>query len=121
MKDIITNPKPAAFGGFLLVLPLLFLNLIVVKRIEPFFSLIRPASHTTTLEIVLLCTVLLLLPLGAFIAMRPALRKATDGKRKLYLVNSLLAVLLLIGFVTISGALGSDIYRCDVLQIPNCD
>jgi hypothetical protein len=36
-------------------------------------------------------------------------------------VNGVVAALLLAAFAMLSVGLGSDIYRCDVLQIPNCD
>jgi len=121
MKSIISNPKSAALVGFLLALPFLLLNTIVGSRMEPFYSLIRPDIHTSPFEYVLLAVVLLLLPLGAFIAARPIFQKGADGKRKFYLVNIILASILVTGFVALSVGLGSDIYRCDVLQIPNCD
>lgn len=121
MKNITTNPKSAAFIGLLFIVPLIALNQIIGDRIEPFFSLIRPGVHTSPLEYVLLPIVLLLLPVGAFIAARPMLRKKADGERKLYLVNGTLAALLLVVFVLISVAFGSEIYRCEILQIPNCD
>ena len=115
------TPRSAALAGLLFVLPFAVLNAIVGNRVEPFFSLIRPGIHTSPLEYVLLAAALLLLPIGAFVALRPALQKGADGKRRFYLVNGAAAVLLLVGFTAISIGLGSDIYRCDVLQIPNCD
>jgi hypothetical protein len=121
MKTITTNPGAAAFVGLLFVTPLVLLNKIVGDRVEPFFSLIRPGAHTSTLEYVLLPAVLLLLPVGAFIALRPMLRREAGAGRKLYPVNCALAALLLGGFVLISLAWGAEIYRCDILQIPNCD
>jgi len=121
MKTITTNPKSAALTGLLSIVPLIVLNKIVGDRIEPFFSLIRPGIHTSPMEYVLLPIVLFLLPVGAFIAIRPMLRNGADVKRKLYLVNCILATLLLIVFVLLLVALGSEIYRCDILQIPNCD
>lgn len=121
MKNIATNPKSAALIGSLFIVPLIALNQIVGDKIEPFFSLIRPGIHTSPLEYVLLPVVLLLLPVGAFIAVRPIFRKETGGNRKLYLVNCIPAALLLLVFVLISVAWGSEIYRCEILQIPNCD
>lgn len=121
MKSITAHPKWAAVIGLLFIVPFMFLDWIVGDRIEPFFSLIRPGVHTSPLEYVLLPVVLLLMPVGAFIAVRPMLRKKADGKRKLYLVNGILAALLIGVFVIISVAWGSEVYRCDVLQIPNCD
>jgi len=121
MKSLISNPKPAALAGFLFALPFLVMNTIVGSRIEPFYSLIRPDTHTSPFEYVLLAVVLLLLPVGAFIAVRPMFQKGVDGERKFYPVNIILAAILVTGFVALSVGLGSDIYRCDVLLIPNCD
>jgi hypothetical protein len=36
-------------------------------------------------------------------------------------VNGLVAALLVIAFGALVVGLGSDIYRCDVLKVPNCD
>jgi len=116
-----TNPTLAALSGVLLVLPFLTMNAIVGARIEPFFSFIRPGIHTSTVEYVLLFTVLLLIPVGAFLAARPLIQKGPDGKRRFYAVNAILATLLCVVFVVLFVGLGSDIYRCDILRIPNCD
>lgn len=123
MKNIATAPKSAAIVGFLFVLPFLILNTIVGAQIEPFYSLMRPEGyHTGPSEYVLLFTLLLVLPLiGAFIAVRPMFRKGEDGKRKFYVLNIVIAAILLIGSITLPIGLGTEIYRCNVLQIPNCD
>jgi hypothetical protein len=121
MKTIYPNPNSAALTGFLFILPFAVLNVIVAKRVEPFFSMIRPGLHTSPFEYVLLAIVLLLIPIGAFSALRPSLRKAADGRRRFYLVNGATAALLLTAFAVLSIALGSDIYNCDILGIPNCD
>jgi hypothetical protein len=116
-----TNPNAAALTGALLLVPFVVLNTIVANRIEPFVSLIRPGIHTSALEYVLLFTVLLLMPVGALIALRPMLERRTDGRRRRYLGNGLVAAVMLIAFLLLSVGLGVEIYRCDVLQIPNCD
>lgn len=116
MKNIASSPGASALVSVLFTTPFLFLNTIVANRIDPFFSLLRPGLHTSPQEYVLLPLVLLLLPAGAFIALRPML-----GQRKFYIVNSLLAAVLLIAFAAISYGLGMDIYRCEILQIPGCD
>jgi hypothetical protein len=111
------NPNTAALVGAALVLPFIVLNAIVSGRLEPFFSFIRPGFHTSPLEYVLLFGSLLLLPFGAVIALRPAF----SGQRHFSVLNALLAGLLVIAFVALAVGLGSDIYTCDVLHIPNCD
>ncbi|HET7771741.1 MAG TPA: hypothetical protein VFN74_23410 [Chloroflexota bacterium] len=97
------------------------MNAIVGGRIERFFSLIRPGPHTSASEYVLLFAVLLLLPVGALIAARPLTERGPTGMRPIHALNGAVAVLLTIGFAAISLGLGTEIYRCDVLQIPNCD
>lgn len=116
-----THPKLAALTGGLLIVPFVVLNAIVGNRIEPFFSLIRPGIHTSALEYVLLAVVLLLMPVGSFVAMRPMLGKRADGKRRLHLLNGIVAAIMLSVFLLLATGLGVEIYRCDVLQIPNCD
>ena len=121
MKNITTNPKSAAPIGLLFIAPFVLLHTIVGNRIEPFFSLIRPGIHTSTFEYILLFIVLFLIPVGSFIAIRPIFQRGAEGKRKFHLLNAVLAALLLIVVVMLFVGLGSEIYRCDVLQIPNCD
>ena len=123
MKNIATNPGWAALVGFLFVVPFLTLNTIVGAQIEPFYSLLRPAgSHPGLLEFLLLFILLLLLPLvGAFIAARPMFGKKPEGEKRFYLLNFIVAVVLLTGSIGLSIGLGREVYRCDVLKIPNCD
>jgi hypothetical protein len=121
MRSTTPNPTLAALRGLFLVLPFVTMNAIVGNRIEPFFSLIRPGIHTSPREYVLLFSVVLLIAVGAFLAARPLLQKGTDGKRRFHAVNAIVATLLCMAFVAVSVGLGSDIYRCDILRIPNCD
>ena len=120
---MIATPRPvlAAVTGSLLLGPFLAANAIVGSRIEPFFSLIRPGLHTSPREYVLLFIVVMLIPVGAFLAARPMLNRDSNGPRRFYPLNAVLAALLCVMFVMVAVGLGSDIYRCDVLGIPNCD
>jgi hypothetical protein len=65
--------------------------------------------------------VLLLLPAGALIAMRPMTAKGPGGVRGFHIVNTAVAAVLLLAFAALAFGLGSDIYACDILQAPNCD
>ena len=103
------------------MVPFAAANTIVGNRIEPFFSFIRPGLHTSAFEYVILALVIACLPAGAFIAARPMLRRGPEGERHVHLVNAVVALIMLTLFVILSVGLGSDIYRCDVLEIPNCD
>ena len=115
-----TNPIGSALLGASLALPFLIVNAIVGNQVEPFFSVIRPRLHTSGFEYVLLAVLLLCLPAGAFIALRPILVQRQE-RRPIHLLNGVLATVMLVFFVAVCIGLGSDIYRCDVLQIPNCD
>jgi hypothetical protein len=121
MLSACANPRSAAFVGFIFALPFVFLNAVVANRIEPLFSFIRPGVHTSPLEYVLLCVVLMLFPLGAYVAIRPMTRKSVDGKRHFFILNGVVAAFLLVVFVLITVGLGLDVYRCDILGIPNAD
>jgi hypothetical protein len=48
-------------------------------------------------------------------------QKGSNEKRRIYVVNLILGAALLLIFVLIAGGLLEEIYRCDVLRIPNCD
>lgn len=115
------NNKLVAILGFLFILPFLLLNLVVVFRLQPLFSLIRPGIHTSTLEYILLVTSILVMPLGALIAFSPMLKTNINNQRNFYIFNSVVVAVLLVIFLVLAGVLGQEIYQCDVLQIPNCD
>ena len=121
MSMLATHPRSAAFIGLLFLTPFLFLNAVVGSRIEPFFSMIRPGAHTSTFEYILLFSVLLLIPIGSLIAIRPMLQKGSKGKRKFYWANAILAAVLFAFFILLFTTLGTEIYRCNILLIPNCD
>ncbi len=114
-------PTSAALVGGMLVLPFLAANAIVSHRVEPFFSVIRPGSQAGPFEYLLLATVLGCLPAGAIIAARPLLRQGVDGRRRLYLLNGLVAAAMLALFLFLVIGLGAELYRCEVLRIANCD
>lgn len=115
------NARAAALKGGLFILPFIAANAIVGNRIEPFFSVIRPGPHTSAFEYVLLFGVIGCMPIGAFIAARPLFERDGVWRRRVHVLNGIVAALMLIAFLSISFALGNEIYRCDVLKIPNCD
>jgi hypothetical protein len=125
MNAIMTSPKAAALAAFLLTLPFMALNTIAANQIEPLYTIFKvdtagafwdhPVGHIS------LIAVLLLFPLGAMISIGPMLRKTADGGRGFYPANAILALSLLVFFMLVSGALLEEIYRCNILGIPNCD
>jgi hypothetical protein len=113
--DAKSIPSTSWIYGFLFSLPFLLLNCIVALRIQPFYSwleLVTPVRRSPMLPLFLL----LLFPVGAYVAARPMIER-----KKFYLLNSLVAVALLIFFFVVFPALSIEAYRCDVLVIPNCD
>lgn len=89
-------------------------------RVEPFYSLLGSLEIVRKSPIFPLF-LLLFFPVGAFISLSPMIHKSEKGKRKFYLFNSLIAVLIMIFFTVVFVALGEELYRCDILKIPNCD
>jgi hypothetical protein len=117
----ISSARWAAIVGLGFALPFLALNLVVAERIEPLFSIVRPGEHTGILEYPLLAIVVSLLPVGAAVALSPMWREGGDGSRGHSLANIVVAALLITCFLVIAIVLGGEIYRCDVLHMPNCD
>jgi hypothetical protein len=116
----LSKPGPAALIGVLSTLPFVVTALIVSLRIEPLYSFLGsfPSIRNSPLLPLLL---LLFVPVGAFIALRPALARGADGRRSWHLPNVALVAVLLAGFVMVFVGLGEDFYRCEILRIPNCD
>ena len=75
------HPWLAALLGALLVIPFVALNAAVGHRLEPLVSVLRPGGHTGPVEYAVLAGVLVLLPIGAGVALLP-LRGAPDGRRR---------------------------------------
>ena len=111
------NPNLAALVGLLSFVPFFVLNAIITNRIEPIYSLIKPEGGMNLLEYIVLSIVLLFMPVGAYITLRPMIGK----KRKVYPTNIIVIVLLLLIFSLLVFVLGSEIYVCDILRQPNCD
>lgn len=114
------RPWLAALIGASAMLPLVALNTVVVYRLDPWFSIIRPGVHTGPFEFPILIAAILLLPLGAVVSLSP-LWGIAAGRRRFPVVNIVVALALVAAFVALAIGFGSDIVRCDVLQIRNCD
>lgn len=115
------SSKQAALVGFVFTLPFLILNKVANDQIEPFYALIQTNGFlVNTFAYVLLAISLLLLPIGAIISIQPLFQK-TNERHKIYFVNIILSITMILFFIVISFALGSEIYECEVLRIPNCD
>jgi hypothetical protein len=114
------SPTMSALLGAALAMPFLLLNAAVANQVQPVLALLRPDTHTSLRELVVLAVVWLMIGGGALIAARPMLLGDADGRRRFYLLNGIMAALLLLVFVALSG-LWVEVYRCEVLQIQNCD
>ena|SRR3989344_990925 len=120
MKNLSTKPALAATVGFLFAAPFVIMNFIIALRLEPFYSFLGsfPAIRNAMLTPLLL---LLLFPVGAYIAALPMLRKDANGKQKMLVANSIVILILLVIFAVLFTGLGEEFYRCEILEIPNCD
>lgn len=109
--------RRSALLGSLCALPFVLMNFVVALRVEPFYANLGsvPVIRNSPVTPLLL---LLLFPVGAFVAMRPLF---AGGKKSGYAINILVSMLLIATFIPLFLALGQDLYRCDILQIPNCD
>ncbi|MEN9557834.1 MAG: hypothetical protein RL141_203 [Candidatus Parcubacteria bacterium] len=102
--------------GIAFSLPFLIANALVAMQAQLFLSLLRPMGQTTGYEQVLVLTLIALVGAGGVVALLPLLKD-----KRLYIVNAIVGVVL-IAFSLFAGyGLGVDVYRCDILNIPNCD
>ncbi len=107
--------------GIACALPFTVLNAAVVTKFEPVLAVLRPLGETTGFEQVIIFILLAISFVGGVVALLPALKKDETGRRPLYFLNVFLAAFLIVSSVGIAYALGVETYRCDVLEIPNCD
>lgn len=115
-KVSVLQRNKAALLGIVSLLPFLLLNGIIVNRVEPFFSLIRPTERISILEYSLFITMLFCMPVGAYLSLKPVIHD-----KKLYPLNILIATLGISIFLLLFYVIGAEVYRCEVLHIPNCD
>lgn len=120
------TPAVSLVMGLLLVIPLILMNVMAGLDMPSFDWFFRDVFtlggfRTNPLGSLIILICILLLPLGAGILLMPTLQSGAAGKRRIYPVHLVLAILIFAGFVLFVGVLAEEIYRCDVLQIPNCD
>lgn len=104
-----------ALIGFLFLFPFAVMNVIVALRPEPVYSILGSIGFIAAAPWPVVILVALIL-VGAVIAAWPQLRE-----RKIYVLNAIFSVVLLAIFLILGFALGEEIYRCDILGVPNCD
>lgn len=115
------SPTYRALFGFACIVPFVLLNAVVANRTEPFFSFIRPATRTGLFEYLLLFLSIGLIALGGIIAATPMFQKNKQGKYTFYFLNAGIAVVMILIFLLLASTLTTEIYRCEVLRVPNCD
>ncbi len=116
----------SALIAFLCALPIgvmLLSILLKITAIETAFKSVMTTDGTVpnTAGFVYMFIGLAALPVGLIISLWPMIRKDALGIRHIYIVNLILAVLLIALIIPTLGELAVEIYRCDVLGIPNCD
>lgn len=108
--------RRSLYFGIAFSLPFFITNALVALQEEFFLSLLRPYGHTTSYEQLLILTLIALVGIGGIVALLPIVRK-----RRLYIINAVVGVAF-IAFALFGGyALGYDFYKCEILEIPNCD
>lgn len=104
------------YFAVILSLPFLIANILVATQSEFFLSFLRPLGQTVNYEHLLVLVLIALVGVGGIVALLPILKE-----RRVYIVNAIVGVAF-IAFAFFGGyGLGYDFYKCDILQIPNCD
>lgn len=125
MKNMLASPSSAAIISFVLALPIGFLRLALGSEIE---ALVRPIESALTIDgsqpsglgFSIICGGMLLLPVAFLLNLRPILIiERPEGKRKLYAINIIVGVIILLLILsTWGGLIMEEIYclrgiRCD--------
>jgi hypothetical protein len=125
MKNILANPTSAAIISFILALPIGFLRLVLGSDIEP---LVAPIESVLTIDgsrpnvpgYAIICGGLLLLPVAFVLNLRPILkRESPEGTRRLYTLNLIVGLLLLLLIISTWGGLILEEIYC--LRGISCD
>ena len=117
-RPILERPLLMTLLALLFAVPLVVMNHVVVFRVDPVFSWIRPGQHTGPYEWVILWSLLGLVLVGGVVALLPLLRSRVNGW---WLVpNMVIGGMLLAGFVLLAVALGHDM-TCDAIANKTCD
>lgn len=104
------------FLGLAFSLPFLIANALVALQEEYFLSLLRPRGVMTSYEQIIILSLIALVGVGGLVALLPLFKD-----RRIYVANAIVGALLIAFTVTLGYELGKDFYRCDILNIPNCD
>lgn len=113
MRKILSNPTTSAVVAFVLLQPAMILNRIANTELEPFFTFFKIGTQggfwANPIGYLSVIFAVLLLPVGAAIAISPMLKKAKNETRSFYLINSVLATFILLFFLLVSWVLITDV------------
>lgn len=116
----------SALIAILLVLPAFILTVSIsyhIEVVEVFVkSLLMPdGERPSVFGKVVMAGVLASMPVTLLVSLWPMFEKGSDGKRRFFAANAVLAALILLLMYPAFGGLIKDFWNCDVLRIPNCD
>jgi len=117
-RPMLERPLLVSLLAALFAVPFLAMNLVVVFRVDPVFSWMRPGQHTGPYEWVIIWTLLGLLLVGAVVALLPVVRARAN--RWWLVPNVVVGGILLVGFVLLSVGFGNDM-TCDAVAAKTCD
>jgi hypothetical protein len=117
------SPNAAALTSLLLALPMGLLLPAVVFDIEGLITsvLTDDGAQANPLGLGVMLGALVALPVALAVSLTALLRRGADGRRRLSVVNLLLAAAVVTLMVPRWGGVAQELYRCEVLGIPNCD
>lgn len=105
-----------------LFLPFLLLAMPSVINIQLFQNYIATEGVPTLFgRILMFIGIFLFLPAGLIFNALPLLKKGSNGKRNLPSVNLVFVVVFLIPIFVIAWGFTAEVYKCEILEIPNCD
>ena len=114
MQLAVASPRAILFG-ILLALPFAIANLVAITGIAPLYSWLVGLGPYVIFSILTLGLC------GGVVTLTPLFRKDIDGVRRFFVLNVVIGIGMVTFFGVIGYALGEEIYRCDILNIPNCD
>ena len=125
--EITARPYLAAVLGLLCAAPAFVLNAIAGAGLEPLYSFFMVGGEGgflgNPIGYLAFFAALALLLVGAWVALRPLLhvQRGAPLGWPVWLLNGAMALLLVGLFLLVTLAFGVELYRCDVLGVPNCD
>lgn len=112
--QFVTVSSRYLFLGIALSLPFVVANFIAVTGLEPVYSWLVELGPYGVFTLITLGF------LGGVVALLPLCTKGQTGYQ-VFVLNAVIGVTLIVFFIFVGFALGEEIYRCDILRIPNCD